>query len=320
MKIKIKICILLFAVVSCDNPEKKASPKSECIISYAVLVNLCIENNKISTDLRNALTTRQSEKYLDSLSQVKRSLTKEENEWYELIGSRTKQWIQLKDSLKVPFGNIYINDTTYVFLGYQGSDDGFTYQYQTVCFDLSALQNAYGSAKDSINTNRMDRLFAHEYTHLLSKEWARQKELKLTNYKDSILWECIYEGMGMYRSMSTKWFPIGDSLSDVSLRTFESLYPIFSEHLTTIHTSKELSEVDKIRLHKNLSRGSMKQKWGALPVGVWLALEANGDDKNLIQWINKGPDAVIPLAMIYLRGESKIEFEKTFDKTPVNKR
>ena len=85
-------------------------------------------------------------------------MTHQESKWYDLISSRTNQWNQLKDSLKVPFGNIYVNDTTYVFLGYHGSDDGFTYQYQTVCFDLTALQNAYGSATDSVNDNRIDRL------------------------------------------------------------------------------------------------------------------------------------------------------------------
>ena len=48
------------------------------------------------------------------MAQVKRPLTRNENEWYDLIKSKTNQWNQLKDSLKVPFGNIYVNDTTYV--------------------------------------------------------------------------------------------------------------------------------------------------------------------------------------------------------------
>ena len=285
-----------------------------------ILVKLCVENNKISKDWRNVLTTRQSKTNLDSLSKVKKYLSKEEKEWYELISSRTNRWDQIRDSLKAPFGETYINDTIYVFLGYQGRDDGFTYQFQTVCFDLTALFRQYGSAKDSINTNRMDRIFAHEYTHLLSKEWAKKKELKLPTFRDSILWQCIYEGIGMYRSMSPKWFPVGDSLSNVSSKTFEKLYPIFSQRLIAIDTLKKLSKNDKRKLNKNLSRGSMKQKWGALPVGVWLAMEADGNDENLIKWIDKGPDAIIPLAKKYLTGESKIRFEKAFPDKLDNKK
>ena len=303
------LVVLFFYVLnftSCKKQGVKIDSTSE------VMVKLCVENNKISKDWRNALTTRQSKTYLDSLSKVERHLTKGEQEWNELISSRTERWNEIRDSLKVPFEDTYISDTIYVYLGYQGSDDGFTYKFQTVCFDLTALLRQYGSAKDSINTNRMDRIFAHEYTHLLSKEWAKKKELKLPTFRDSILWECMYEGMGMYRSMSPKWFPVRDSLSNTSSEAFEKLYPIFSERLIAIDTLKELSKTDKKGLNKNLSRGSMKQKWGALPVGVWLAMEADGDDKNLIKWINKGPDAIIPLAKKYLIGESKIKFEKVF--------
>jgi len=128
----------------------------------------------------------------------------------------------------------------------------------------------------------------------------------------------MYEGVGMYRSMSAKWFPKGDSLSEISSKTFKTLYPIFAERLITIETSKNLSEEDKTRLHRNLSRGSMKKKWGALPVAVWLAMEAKGDDKKLIPWINMGPDAIIPLAKKYLTGDNKIRFIKTFTETPIS--
>jgi hypothetical protein len=320
LKINIYVSLLLITLVSFFNPENKSPTNVGGNENYTIIVKPGFENNKISLDWIEALFTRHSKKYLDSLSGAVRPLTKEENEWIELIESRTPHWNQLKYSLKVPFGDIYINDTTYVLLGYQGGDDGFTYEFQTVCFDLTALLNAYGSANATVNTNRMDRLFAHEYTHLLSKEWARQNDLKLTSYKDSILWECIYEGIGMYRSMSNTWFPIGDSLSYASSRAFETLYPIFTDRLITIMNKKQLNSIDKKRLHQNLSRGSMTQKWGALPIGVWLAMEARGNDENLIKWIQMGYNAVIPLAKKYLSGESKIRFEKAFVKTPVIKR
>jgi len=260
----------------------------------------------------DALKTRQSNQYLDSVQQIKRPLSKGENEWKELIESRLEHWSIIKDSVKVPFGNTFISDTTFVLLGYTGFDDGFTYKYKTVCFDITALNRVYGSAKDSINTNRMDRLFAHEYTHLLHKEWARQNNLKVETFKESILWECFYEGFGMYRSMSKKWFPVNGSLSKTSEETFKTLYPIFTDRLIVIDSSSTLTDQEKTLLHKNLSRGGMKKKWGALPVGVWLAMEANGDHRNLINWVEKGPDAIIPLAKKYLTESEKTKFLEYF--------
>ena len=309
MKIQLIWLLLYVSLVSCKKTNTIATNNTELKKTY---IKLCVENNKITQDWRNVLARRQSKTYLDSLEQVVKPLNYHEKDWLNLIKSKANQWNQMKDSLKVPFGEIYISDTTYIYLGYQGNDDGFTYQYQTVCLDLTALQRAYGSAKDSVNDNRIDRIFAHEYTHVLHKEWVRQHELELITYQDSILWECLYEGIGMYRSMSSKWLPVNDTLSKTASETFKKLYPIFVDRLIEIESSSTLTDQDKKRLHKNLSRGSMKQKWGALPIGVWLALESKGDDKNLIPWIKKGPDAVVPLAHKYLTGEHKIKFEATF--------
>jgi len=114
----------------------------------------------------------------------------------------------------------------------------------------------------------------------------------------------------MYRSMSDKWFPVGDSLSVTSRNTFNILYPKFAERIIKVSTHPNLTSEEENNLHANLSSGSMKKKWGALPVAVWLALEAKGDDKNLIKWVNKGPDAIILLAEKYLTDESKIAFDE----------
>ncbi len=265
-------------------------------------------------DWIDALKNRQSHDYIEQLSQNTRSLTAAENAWYELIKFQSLGWNSIKDSLRVPFGEVKISDTTFVLVGYQGKDDAFTYKHQTVCFDLTALEKSYGPATDSINADRIDRIFAHEYTHLLHKGWARRSNLRLDNFKDSILWHCLYEGMGMYRSMSSKWFPIDDQLSPKSKETFETLYPIFTDKFIALFNADTLTSEEKVALEHHLSRGSMTQKWGALPVGVWLALEADGDDKNLIPIIDKGPDAVVDLASKHLTEGSQIRFKEAIKK------
>lgn len=302
--------LLLFIFILLPSCSGKPTPKKVVERAYVTEILLGIKGNKVSPEWIMALETRQRREYLDSLSKVERPVSDDELAWKALIVSKKDHWDQMKDSLKIPFEGIHPNDTTYVLVGYQGHDDAFTYGDRTICFDLTALHRSYGHAKDSINSERMDRLFAHEYTHLLSKSWVAANGLQLKNYRDSIFWECMYEGFGMYRSMSEKWFPKGDSLSPASSRAFEGLYPKFVDRIIAIDSSPDLSDSLKSALHKNLSRGSMDQKWGALPVAVWLAMEAKGDDKKLSKWVNMGPEALIPLAKKYLKGKNGDIFAK----------
>ena len=193
-----------------------------------------------------------------------------------------------------------------------GVDDAFTYQYNTVCFDLTALQTNYGAADLAENDERMDRLYAHEFTHLVHKEWARKNKLLLKTFKDSVLWECLYEGMGMYRSLSKKWMPQKGVLPKITRDALDELYPVFVDRLITIESFTSLSENEKAKITANLSRGPIAKKWGAFTVAIWLAMEANGDDKNLIDRINHGMGSIILLAQKYLAGNNKTRFKNTF--------
>ena len=309
MKNSFLVLILMLSFLSCDKKESSNTTKSNTKKNKIVMLDVGIESNQMSSEWQNALVGRMKKSKIDSLAKVVRPMTKEETAWKNLIKSKIKTWNSFRDSIKVPFKNIQLNDTIVILLGYNGKDDAFTYQHQTICLDLTALYNSYGSAEDKVNDNRIDRFFAHEFTHLLHKEWAVKNDLKLNTFKDRILWECTYEGFGMYRSMSSKWFPVGDSLSKTAKNTFKNLYPIFTDKIIKVATKENLTNEEKINLHSNLSKGSMKKKWGALPVAVWLALEAKGDDKNLIKWVDKGPDAIIELAEKYLINEDKIAFD-----------
>ena len=70
-----------------------------------------------------------------------------------------------------------------------------------------------------------------------------------------------------------------------------------------IENSPVLFQHEKQMITANLSRGAVHQKWGALPVAIWLALEANGDEQKLFKWIQLGPEAVTILAKKYLPQE-----------------
>ena len=265
-----------------------------------ILVERAVSNERLSARWLQAIASRVEPALLDSMSSLRRNYTTAETAWLRLLETRAGYWGPWLDSLAVPFVPISLPDTILVMAGYSGSDDGFTFQGNTVCFDLTALQDNYGDAADSVNLNRIDRLFAHEFTHLLHKEWARATHLRLTDFRDSILWECIYEGIGMYRSLTPKWLPVNGQLPPLTEKTLQELYPRFRNRIGRIQSGQALTEEEKQHLHKNLSRGQVHQKWGALPVAIWLSLEAAGEDRNLQRWIRKGPEGVLDLARKYL--------------------
>lgn len=273
------------------------------------LIEAGVDQNRVSHRWLNALQGRQSKTYLDSLANVTRPMTQAEKSWLQLMQSKSAYWNTLRDSLNVPFEGIALKDTVYVLTGYLGEDDGFTYQDHTVCFDLTAFHNNYGPATLPENNDRVNRIFAHEYTHLLHKAWARKNDLALKNFKDSILWECLYEGIGMYRSLSKKWMLQNDTLPRLTKAALEELYPVFVDRLIQVHTLQNPTASEKAAVSKNLSRGNIDKKWGAFPMAVWLMQEANGDDKNLIRWIDAGPQSVITLAHTYLPAEHRKRLE-----------
>ena len=300
---------VLFILVSLVWLNKKSEGQS---LSKTVVTIPGLTGDHISPGWKKAIEPRMSAEEFDSMSALRRNLTSEENDWFNLIKSKTDRWNTLRDSLSKPFSLSKTPDTIFVLLGAFGSDDAFTYGLDTVCMDLTATQNNYGAAFSPKNSNLIDRIFAHEFTHLLHKEWMLENGLVLRTFKDSLLWECIYEGLGMYRSMPPRWMPTNGGLPDTTKTALEELCPVFVDRLIKANTSEGLTDMEKRNIEAGLSRGKVLKKWGAFPVAIWLALEANGDDKKLIPWINHGPESIILLAKKYLTDANKNRFETVF--------
>ena len=220
--------------------------------------------------------------------------------WRRGLQGKAALWNELRDSLQKPFGQARLADTIFLWAGLHGNDDGFTFGGNILCLDLTALRRNFGRASQQVNKERIDRIFAHEYTHLLHKAWATEHGLQLRNFRDSVLWECLYEGMGMFRSLSPRWLPLKGQLPDTTVHTMTNLIPLFVEHIGAVGSERDLPEDKKASIFRNLSRGSVPQKWGALPVAIWLSLEAAQDERRLQFWIDKGPEGIIELARKYL--------------------
>jgi Putative zinc dependent peptidase (DUF5700) len=265
-----------------------------------VIVRSGLHQNRISDDWKSALKSRLTAKALDSMAAITRPLSAEESQWKKLIESKGAKWNSFKDSLAVPFRDVVVRDTIYVMLGYLGVDDAFTWKYQTVCFDLTALQQNYGSANDPVNNERIDRIFSHEFTHLLHREWVRKNKLEVRSFRDSILWECLYEGVGMYRSLSEKWWISNGVIPEVTKQAVADLEPVFADRITAVLAKSNFTQPERRQLNRNLSRGPVNKKWGAFLVAIWLMKEANGNEANLRTWIDAGPNGILTLSKKHL--------------------
>lgn len=290
------LCCFFLILMSIPCRSQTHSGKS----SDTIIIQSGFIHEKASPDWLEALKSRMPAEKIDSISRVRQMVTAAELKWKNMIESKTPAWNSFRDSLALPFPSISISDTIYVLTGYGGYDDGFTYGQQTICLDLTALQREYGNAGLSENDSRIDRIFSHEYTHLLHKAWAAKTKLELRTFRDSILWECLYEGIGMYRSLNARWLPVEGKLPAVTQEVLKELNPVFAQRIHTIESGQQLTAEEKISLHKNLSRGPVNKKWGAFPVAVWLAMEAKGNDQRLAYWMDLGPEGVILLYKKYL--------------------
>ena len=312
MKKHVPIHIISFILCFVSSYLQLAASVDPVIGNKVIIIKPGIKDQRISDEWKAALRGRMSGASIDSMAAIKRQLKNEEAEWRDLIISKAAEWNSYRDSLAIPFRNIRLPDTIYVMLGFLGVDDGFTFEQQTVCLDITALSNVYGEAGLDENESRISRIYAHEYTHLLHKEWARKTGYATKTFLDEILWECLYEGIGMYRSLNPRWIPLNDSLPAITRSALDELYPVFTERLITIKQNDLLSDAEKRKLQANLSRGVVSKKWGALPVAIWLSLEAKGDETRLTKWIDTGPFAVIELAKKYLPIDNREKFSSLY--------
>lgn len=237
---------------------------------------------------------------LAQLANTRNPMSPKEREWADLITSRATIWQTRIEYLRIPFPRVRPPDEVAIVLGNNGGQDAFVFGNRTIGFDLDRLGRLYGSALDSENTDRINRFFDHEFTHILHKAWRVQTELALNSPLERALWACLTEGLGNYRSLSARWRDSDGGLSGHAETVLARLGPIFVERLGAL---EHATDADAAALMQGLSMGPFEQKWGALPVALWLSQEAKGGDHLLVEWVERGPWGVLLLARAHLPTE-----------------
>ena len=247
-----------------------------------------------------AIAVFHDDQSLRDISQSSTPLSDEQALWADLIERRALQWPDQINHLLTPFRGISPPGRVVIILGNVGGSDAFIAENINIAFDLSRMQLLYGSADSQSNTDRVDRFFAHEFTHLLHKEWRRTYQPSIQTPLEQALWGCLAEGLGNYRSLSARWTNAQGDLSQHAKDVLTRLQPVLVERLSALeHASTE----EAGELMKGLSLGPFEEKWGALPVALWLTQEAKGDDRVLQEWVDAGPWGIVDLAAKHLPAE-----------------
>jgi len=235
----------------------------------------------------------------DQFINTKKILSESEIEWVNLIQSKLLYWEKQFEYIAIPFSDIKIPDKISVVAGNTGNDDAFVFKKieTKIFFNLSVLAVEYGDAETQENRDRIDRLFAHEFTHLLHYQWFKKNPYKLTTPLKKALKKCLVEGIAHYRSISDKWRDKNGHITDYAEKTLTLLEPVFVQKLAAINKAS-VNEAEE--LMQDLSKGRFDKKWGALTVALWFVKESAGDDKKLIKWIDSGPDGILILAFNHL--------------------
>jgi len=222
-----------------------------------------------------------------------------ERAWETLIRSHAPAWEGRRDGLAAPFPGVEPPESVSIVMGNRGGNDAFTHDPVTIGFDLSALQSVYGDASLPVNADRIDRLFDHEYTHLLQKAWMVDHPYAAGSSQRAALLDIWLEGLGNYRSLSTRWRAREGTPSEDAGAALDRLTPRFVARLAALACA---SEADAAPLLANLSRGPFLEKWGALTAALWLEAETSRDPAALRAFVLAGPDGVWSLADRHLPG------------------
>jgi len=241
----------------------------------------------------------------DKRSKVVKKLTVEEKEWANLIASRIILWETQFNKIAVPYATTEIPKKVSVVVGNRGWRDAFVQPLKfpsKIFFNLSVFVKSYGSGKDLKNQNRIDRIFAHEFTHLLQDRWSHKNPYQLTNHIERALVGAYKEGFGHFRSISNKWKDKNGHITEHAEKTLKSLEVVFVDRMILL---KDATDDEATILMKGLSMGPFNKKWGALTVALWLVKEAKGNDEKLIKWVDLGPQGIITLANNHLPDKLK---------------
>ena len=235
---------------------------------------------------------RLPEAELRALGPLRKPLTTAERAWADLILARETAWEREIPGLATDFEPVAPPAQVEIVLGNRGGPDAFVND-PAIGFDLGALHAAYGAADLPENAERIDRLFRHEYVHLLQKAWLRERPYAADSPLRAALAEIWAEGMGNYHSLSARWKADDGRPSAAAAEARAVLGPRLVARIAALACAPPERAAE---LTADLSTGAFDEKWGALPAALWLEAETARSERALRDFVLAGPEGVWALA------------------------
>ena len=182
-----------------------------------------------------------------------------------------------------------------VVAGNRGSSDGFGWVPDHIGINVQALADTYGPP-DREATDRAVRIVAHEYIHLLTYAFFPDHRERRRTPLDRALCTLFFEGLGDYVSVSRRWLPDAEgTASPAAADALRRLEPILVERLEQFVDADDEREK---ALRAGISMGRFDEKWGSLPVALWLHSEVKrcGEAATLRTILHLERDGVLLLA------------------------
>jgi len=239
------------------------------------------------------LRKRLSPTEYDSVASLQQRETADEQGWALLIQSRTASWERGIPELAKPFDPVSPPGRVLIVLGDRGGGDAFTDDPTTIGFDLAELATNYGSAALPQNAALMDRLFRHEFTHLLQKAWLPTHPWNANSPLRAALLDIWQEGLGNYYSLSGRWRNQNGQRPAATQRALAELEPRFVARLSALACVEPGSAA---ALMAGISSGPFDHKWGAVPAAVWLDEDQATPTTALRNLVVAGPAGIWELA------------------------
>jgi hypothetical protein len=227
--------------------------------------------------------------------------------WIELVRSRVTPWEARVAALAEPFAPVAPPAAVRVVLGNRGGEDAWTHDATTIAFDVARLEREYGPASAAENRARIDRFFAHELTHLLQKVWFPDHPQPMSTPFELAELEMWTEGLGNWYSLSERWRASREGSSTTAREALARLGPVLVERMSALACA---NEEESARLRADLSNGPFADKWGALPVALWLELESARSGDALRDFVRGGVASVGALARRHLPVELSARLEE----------
>ncbi len=209
--------------------------------------------------------------------------------WAARIRERLARWSAEMPALGQPFAPQPAPEAVRILLGLRGGEDAFSPDDRTLAFDLSRLAALYGDAAAPENGARLDRFFRHEYTHVLQKAWLAARPYPASTPQRAALLDLWKEGHGNLHSLSSRWMGEDGAPTQEALEALDHLAPRLLVRMAALAAA---SPEAGPRLMAGLSMGPFDQKWGALPVALWLAVARNRSPEALRDFVQAGPDGL----------------------------